>query len=287
MSIQGYAAPAVASPPPAASSSPVAAPGEVTPPLAADPAPAGVGVASLLAPPVGTPATEAPVEGAQRELADSGAAAGSGLSRPAAESGGERPPAGATLSVPDAALKLNVPERTLRNWIAAGTLPVVRPDPVPGRRPMIRIPLAAIEALLRDESFASRNAAAGGGPSPAAAAGGGQSPDQAAMAVLQARLEGAHTAARLHAQRRHEERERYEVERADLKEELEFLRERMVRAEEAEREMRLLMAQQTQTLQQATHALKAFTERPALPEPSPEPEPPPPKKVRWFWRRGG
>src|SRR2546423_1239241 len=86
----------------------------------------------------------------------------------------------------------------------------------------------------------------------------------ARRAVLQARLEGAHTAARLHAQRRHEERERYEAERVDMKSELEFLRERMVRAEEAEREMRLLMAQQTQTLQQATHALKAFTERPAL-----------------------
>jgi hypothetical protein len=185
-------------------------------------------------------------------------------------------------------MKLNIPERTLRNWIAAGTLPVVRPDPGPGRRQMIRVPLAAIEELMQDESFASRHAAAGGGLSPAAAASGGRSPDQAALAVVQARLEGAHTAARLHAQRRHEERERYEAERVEMKSELEFLRERMVRAEEAEREMRLLMAQQTQTLQQATRALQAFTERPALPEPRPEAEPPPePKKIRWFWRRGG
>src|SRR5947209_4467459 len=84
-------------------------------------------------------------------------------------------------------------------------------------------------------------AAAGGGLAPAGGADGGQTPDQAALAVLQARLEGAHTAARLHAQRRHEERERYEAERAELKSDLEFLRERMVRAEDAEREMRLLM----------------------------------------------
>ena len=194
--------------------------------------------------------------------------------------------------MPDAALKLNVPERTLRNWIAAGTLPVVRPDPVRGRRQMIRVPLAAIETLLQDESFAGRPAAAGSG---LAAATGGPSPDAAALAVIQARLDGAHTAARLHAQRRHEERERYQVERGEMRGELEFLRERMVRAEEAEREMRLLMAQQTQTLQQATRALQAFTERPALPESIPEPAPaapeprsePPPKKIRWFWQRHG
>src|SRR5205809_887116 len=132
-----------------------------------------------------------------------------------------------------------------RRWRSPARRRHWRPIPVLnrcGNPRVIRQPW--IRSGVGEGTPARRRAAASRSQPPPAAATGGPSPERAALELLQARLEGAHTAARLHAQRRHEERERYEAERVDLKSELEFLRERVVRAEEAEREMRLLMAQQ-------------------------------------------
>jgi hypothetical protein len=149
----------------------------------------------------------------------------------------------------------------------------------------MRLPLSALEMLRQraaeSGSFAPAAAASGSGPP---AAGSGPGPE-GAVEVLHAKLDGAQAAVRLHAQRRHEERERHqgelarrEEELARLEGELAFLRERMIKAEEAERELRLLLAQQTRTSYQATQALQALTEKPALP---------PPARVRWWlpWKR--
>ena len=128
---------------------------------------------------------------------------------------------------------------------------------------------------------------AAGSGSGAWSAAAGSLPADREVEVLHTRLDGAQGAVRLHAQRRHEERERHreelarrEEELARLEGELAFLRERMVKAEEGERELRLLLAQQTQTCYQATQALQALTEKPALP---------PPARLRWWrpWKRGG
>jgi hypothetical protein len=85
-----------------------------------------------------------------------------------------------------------------------------------------------------------------------------------APAALQVRWEGAQLAARLHAARYNEERERRrEVEmvarerEAQLAAEIAFMREMVSRSQEAERELRILLAQ-------TTRALEAQTERPAL-----------------------
>jgi hypothetical protein len=110
----------------------------------------------------------------------------------------------------------------------------------------------------------------------------------AAVEVLQAKLDGAQAAARLHAQRRREEYlrlqaelERREAERTTLETEMSFLRERLVQAEDAERELRILIAQSVQAQQQTARELQALREereRPALP---------PPARVRWWlpWKR--
>jgi hypothetical protein len=145
----------------------------------------------------------------------------------------------------------------------------------------MRLPLSELEALRQRVAESGIMPQGFSGSLRHAAAGGGGDP---AVEVLNAKLDGAQAAVRLHAQRRQEEREQHREERARLEQELAFLRERMVKAEDAERELRILLAQQTQASQQTAYALQALTEKPALPPPSE----PPPSRVRWWlpWKRG-
>jgi hypothetical protein len=76
-------------------------------------------------------------------------------------------------------------------------------------------------------------------PSGPAADGPGPS---GTVQVLEAKLEGAMAALRIHAQRRNEERHRHQEEKAQLEAQISFLQERVVQAEQSDREMRLLMA---------------------------------------------
>lgn len=116
---------------------------------------------------------------------------------------------------------------------------------------------------------------------------------------LELKLEGAHMAARLHAQRRREEAERFLAERRELQtrhagelareqaqverereerakreEQIGFLQEQLQASRQAEHELRVLMAQQTQALQRTAQSLEALEARSALP--------PPRKKLKWW-----
>jgi hypothetical protein len=98
---------------------------------------------------------------------------------------------------------------------------------------------------------------------------------QEAIAVLQARLDGAQLAAKLHALRAGEAQRQVQEERQrtePVREEVEFLRAQLVPARDAEREFRVLLAQ-------TTRALEAVTEPPALPEQNITPKRP-------WWRLG-
>jgi excisionase family DNA binding protein len=179
-----------------------------------------------------------------------------------------------SLTVAEAARELLIPERTLRAWIAEGRVEAFRPDPT--RRGM-RIRRALLESI--------RQLAALSGTLPHPAADGGISP--AVVEVLQAKLDGAQTAARLLGQRRNEERQRFQAEldrereeREKLSEHLQFLQTQLEGAHEAERELRILMAQSVAAQQQTAHELAELRELKALP-------PAPPSKVRWWtpWKR--
>jgi hypothetical protein len=124
--------------------------------------------------------------------------------------------------------------------------------------------------------------------------GGGDALSEMSTAALEARLEGAQLAAKLHAQRYREtrtqatdERERLlqmvERERSESREalarvteEVEFLRHQLQARTDAERELRLLLARTTQTMEQ-------MAEKPALVASTSSSRP----KVRWWmpWRR--
>jgi hypothetical protein len=203
---------------------------------------------------------------------------------------GAAPAPAEVYSVAEAARELSISERTLREWIRLERIPTA--DLLQTQRG-IRIP-ASLVASLRGSNLllatigSSRQhtegaggssdrqqeaAEAGSAPQWAergsrgqqrAAAGGG------ALRELEARLEGAQLAARIHAQRRREET-------ALLKADVEFLRQRLEQAAVAEKELRFIVAQTTQVLQQVT-------ERPALPAADPRPA----RRVRWWlpWRRG-
>jgi excisionase family DNA binding protein len=198
---------------------------------------------------------------------------------------------GPTYTVSDAARVLGCSERTVRKWIDRGRLPATMPD---GMKLGMRIPVAAVE-VLRQSLQANAPVSVGASLTPPVSLGPesdsvGTSPVQ----VLGVRLEGAQAAARLHAQRRREEQDRRQQdaarhqaeldrereERVKLEQQLAFLQERLVQAEQEGREMRLLMAQSVQAQQQTAAELQALREQAALP----------PAKVRWYWpfgRRSG
>jgi transposase-like protein len=209
---------------------------------------------------------------------------------------GATPAPAEVYSVAEAARELAISERTLREWIRLERIPTA--DLLQTQRG-IRIP-ASLVASLRGSNLllttigertasthgssrqkpegaggsSDRQQAEGVGSAPQwsevggtrqqeAAAGGG------ALRELEARLEGAQLAARIHAQRRREET-------ALLKADVEFLRQRLEQAAVSEKELRFIVAQTTQVLQQVT-------ERPALPAADPRPA----RRVRWWlpWRR--
>lgn len=232
-------------------------------------------------------------------------------------------------SVAGAAQAIGVPERTLRDWIRAGKVATL--EPAPSQRGT-RISESAVvelrQTLAADASGELRRAMAEGGDSerdPAAddgefqqmsaeegtlliesANGGGEERRavtdggdgeafvEMSTAALEARLEGAQLAAKLHAQRYREtrtqsvdERERLlqmvERERSESREalarvteEVEFLRQQLQARTDAERELRLLLARTTQTMEQ-------LSEKPALVAHTSSSRP----KVRWWmpWRR--
>ena len=111
-----------------------------------------------------------------------------------------------------------------------------------------------------------------------------------AVQVLEAKLEGALTAARLHAQRRREEAERHQAtldrereersrREAQMGEEVMFLKDRLLQAEQSERELRVLIAQSVQAQQSTARELEALREeRAALMAP---------KRVRWWQKVWG
>lgn len=177
----------------------------------------------------------------------------------------------------EAAALLGLNERTIRRWAAAGELPchVIR-----GKRgPELRIDRAAVLAhrlLLSGDGNADKPGKADAGdpgqpdtePDKAGREAGHADRESASLAVLQARLDGAHLAAKLHAARRAEAREalRQAEDRAALREaqlcaELEFLRSQLQQRTDAERELRFLLAQATQD--RARPALEA--QNPAKP----------------------
>lgn len=233
-------------------------------------------------------------------------------------------------SVADAAQAIGVPERTLRDWIRAGKVATL--EPAPSQRGT-RIPESAVlelrETLAADAGCelgravgwgsgeSRQEAAADDGELPQVSAeegiqlaqsanGGGEEQRVAAengdagalsemsTAALEARLEGAQLAAKLHAQRYREtrtqsvdererllqmvERERTESREAlaRVTEEVEFLREQLQARTDAERELRLLLARTTQTMEQ-------LAEKPALVANTQSPK----QRVRWWmpWRR--
>lgn len=196
--------------------------------------------------------------------------------------GAESVPPGAVYhTIPEAARELGWPERTLRKRIATENLAVYRPT---ATRRGILVPDALLQELKRRP--------APGGPGPHADRTGphadGPLPP-GTVQVLEAKLEGAQTAARLHAQRRHEEAQRHlaeidreREEREKVERQLAFLQERLVQAEQEGREMRLLMAQSVQAQQQTAGELQAMREQAALTA-----APEPPQRVRWWhlWRR--
>lgn len=232
-------------------------------------------------------------------------------------------------SVAGAAQAIGIPERTLRDWIRAGKVATL--EPAPSQRGT-RIPESAVQELKQTlaadaSGELQRSWAEGGEPEREAAAEGGElrqapveegtlragpadaggeerrvaaecgeaeSLAEMSPAALEARLEGAQLAAKLHAQRYREtrtqtveERERLlqmvERERTESREALErlsdevgFLREQLAARTDAERELRLLLARTTQTME-------LMAEKPALPAYIEGKE----RKVRWWslWRR--
>jgi len=173
------------------------------------------------------------------------------------------PASESAFTVAEAAALLLVNERTVRRWAAAAELPC---HTIRGKRgPELRIDRAAVLAhrlLLtqgRENADKPGEKDAGEPGKPDAEAGkAAQEPDSAAslsasLAVLQARLDGAHLAAKLHAARHREAREalrsceaRAAAREAQLAAELEFLRGQVQQRTDAERELRLLLAQATQ-----------------------------------------
>lgn len=203
---------------------------------------------------------------------------------------GAAPAVAEVYSVAEAARELSISERTLREWIRLERIPT---DDLLQTQRGLRIPAHLLESLrgsnlLLTTIGSTRQQTEGAGSSSdrqQAAAGDGsaqQGPEVGsrrqqraaaggeALEALEARLEGAHLAARIHAQRRREET-------ALLKADVEFLRQRLEQAAVAEKELRFIVAQTTQVLQQVT-------ERPALPAADPRSA----RRVRWWapWRRG-
>jgi excisionase family DNA binding protein len=187
-------------------------------------------------------------------------------------------------TVAEAAALLSVNERTVRRWAAAGELPSVT---IRGKRgPELRLDRAAVLAhrLLIGNADRPDSGDAGKPGEPdrerdkAGTEAGKADSLSASLAVLQARLDGAHLAAKLHAARRREAREalRQAEERAAAREaqltaELEFLRGQIQQRTDAERELRLLLAQATQA--RTVPALEAAGSTPA------------PRRWWAWWRR--
>lgn len=96
-------------------------------------------------------------------------------------------------------------------------------------------------------------------------------PDPTSVKVLEAKLDGAQTAVRLHAERRR-----------TLEGEVTFLKDRLVQAEQEGRELRLLIAQSVQAQQRTADELTYLREL-AVPKPAL----PAPRKAKWWmpWRR--
>lgn len=163
------------------------------------------------------------------------------------------------VSVTEAADRAGVSARTVHRWIAAGE--VVSDMSEDGRRRVLTLSLPRRDTV--SDSVSDKEEPVTLAETPAEPAVGDTS------ATLRARWEGAQTAAKIHARRAaearqhlEEERKRHAAERGELTTELRFLREQLAAQTEAQRELRLLLAQSNQ-------ALQAATERLALP-PAPE-----------------
>jgi excisionase family DNA binding protein len=208
------------------------------------------------------------------------------------------------MTAAEAALALGVSERTVRRWVAGGELSGTRVRGPHG--PELRIDRGAVAAYrmiqppsverpvmpdLVNEAMAGTpvidqdTPAMTGIPDPCLPT----MPDtSAAVQVLQVRLEGAQLAAKLNAKRREDARRLAEEERQRLiaaeerarereaaaAAEIGFLRQQLQQRTDAERELRLLLAQ-------ATQAVQALTDRPALAAENVTPA----HKVRWWWPR--
>lgn len=201
-----------------------------------------------------------------------------------AAGGPAMPDATTLLTAAEAARLLSVSERTVRRWISAGELHGVRVRGPHG--PEVRVSKEAVSTyrLLAPPVMPDTpDRTAPGLPAmPDALPVTPAKPDttdttDTTVAVLQARLDGALLAARLHAERRRAvERERLqdreEIQRAA--QEVEFLRLQLQQRTDAERELRLLLASTQQ-------AIQAIATRPAL-----EAGPPASRTAWWkLWRR--
>jgi excisionase family DNA binding protein len=197
-----------------------------------------------------------------------------------------------TLTVAEAAQTLNIPERTLRRWITLGKVPCV-PDPT-GHRvrliPATALPtLAALRQVAgqdqRAEAERGRPESVVGWPERPVAgqewADSGRPGERLRLNIRRHPLSLTAATARAEAAERERQRLtdevhflRTQLHQVQMNGEVTFLRERLVEAERAERELRLLLAQQATTAQHATQALQAKREQQALPAP---------RKVRWWW----
>jgi len=205
--------------------------------------------------------------------------------------------------VPDASQITGAGLRTIRRWIASevvtSKLEELNGHPV---RLILRDSLPSRGGVTPAHGAANGTSdlAAGSAVCQAPAAGsanGHRDPDGSAsgheedasgtamaVPVLQARLEGAQLAAKLHAQRFREARQQIAEERersARTQAEVEFLRQQLAARTDAERELRLLLAQVTRALPQPGEvpALEARNVTPKAKEP--------PKRARWWalWSR--
>jgi excisionase family DNA binding protein len=212
--------------------------------------------------------------------------------------GGSGGGSGTSYTVAEAAQRIGVSERTVRDWIRLGKVAADRVTQTPRGTLLSR---ALVEELrqarpsvsstsdvsLDGSGSGSSGSSGGSGTTMAAAAAAAEDVDRglhsrqdgsgsgggSELAGLRARLEGYRVATKIHAQRRREEGE---LLRADVS----FLRAHLQQARDSERELRLLLAQTTKMLQQAT-------EKPALPSSS-EGMKPSRGRVRWWnpatWR---
>jgi excisionase family DNA binding protein len=207
----------------------------------------------------------------------------------------------------EAAQALGVSERTVRRWVASGELSGTRVRGPHG--PELRVDRGTVTAYRMIQPPTVDRPVMPVVPDPERVAMTGTPdlkldtpamtgtldtglpamPDTSAVVqVLRARLDGAQLAAKLNAKRREDARRQADEERQRLiaaeerarereaaaAAEIEFLRQQLQQRTDAERELRILLAQ-------TTHALQSVNEKPAL-----EAKNVTSGRVRWWWPWG-